>query len=135
MYQKSELSKSHSAKTTGARTLIFWRHAYLTKDFLKQKIRDQQSEILVKFTWKDTQKCGSSWNILRTNVHMTVVKVSIHCRVANMVNCPLSLRCFFCCIFAQIQTLDPCDTMMKQCDWPMLDGRYISMHKHQICVI
>ena len=25
--------------------------------------------------------------------------------------------------------------MMKQCDWPMLDGRYISMHKHQICVI
>ena len=65
---------------------------------------------------------------------MTVVKVSIHCRVDNMVNCPLSLSCFFYSIFAQIQTLDPCDTMLKQCDWPIFDGKYISMHKHQICV-
>ena len=67
MYQTSELSNCHRVKTTGARTLIFWKHAYLTKDFLKNK-RPVQSEILVKFTWKDTQKCGSSWNILRTNV-------------------------------------------------------------------
>ena len=51
-----------------------------------------------------------------------------------MVKCPLSLRYVFS-MFAQIQTLDPCYTMMKLCDWPMLDGRYISMHKHQICVI
>ena len=37
------------------------------------------------------------------------------------------------CIFAQIQTLDPCDTMMTQCDWPMLDGRYISMPFATFC--
>ena len=75
IYQKSELSNCYSAKTTGARTLIFWIHAYLTKDFLN-KLRDQQSEILVKFTWKDTQKCGSSWNILRTDVYVTVISVN-----------------------------------------------------------
>ena len=68
-------------------------------------------------------------------MYVTLVKVSIRCRVANMVNCPLSLRCFFYSIFAKIQTLDPCDTMMKQSDWPMLEGKYISMHKHQIYVI
>ena len=39
-YQKSELSNCHGAKTTGARTLIFWTHACLTKDFLNT-LRDQ----------------------------------------------------------------------------------------------
>ena len=49
-----------------------------------------------------------------------------------MVNYPQSLICFVC-IFTQIQTVDTCYTIMKLCHWPMLDGRYIYMHIHQLC--
>ena len=94
MYQKAELSNCHSAKTTGARMLIFWTHAYLTKDFLN-KLRDQcNQKYWLNLHGKKYRNVAVVGNKFRTNVYVTMVKVLIYSIVAKVVNCPLSLMFF-----------------------------------------